>query len=227
MNFKDKIILITGASSGLGKALCLELAKTGCNIIALARHEAGLVKLQKAIEEAGGRCLAIPFNLTKFDQYQDLFDALKTQIPHLDGVVHAAGDLNRCTPMQFIASKDFQKMLDIHLTAPNMLTQSLLPLLEQAKAAQIIFVSCDMAEKAAPNWHAYGISKAALMHTAQMWQLEHPQKNMTFQVVNPGRMRTELMRRAYPGLDPLTIPLPSEAIAPFLDILHQSDTNES
>ncbi|MDQ6961257.1 MAG: SDR family NAD(P)-dependent oxidoreductase [Mariprofundaceae bacterium] len=227
MNFKDKIILITGASSGLGKALCLELAKTGCNIIALARHEAGLVKLQKAIEDLGGRCLAIPFDLSRFDQYQDLFDALKTQIPHLDGIVHAAGDLNRCTPMQYVQAKDFQAMLAIHLTAPNMLTQALLPLLEQAPAAQIIFVSCDMAEQAEPNWHAYGISKAALDHAAQMWQLEHPQKKMCFHVVNPGRMRTELMRRAYPGLDPLTIPLPSEAIAPFLAILEKIGLHES
>jgi len=225
MNFKDRIIMVTGASSGLGKALCLELAKTGCNIVALARHDAGLVKLQRTIENHGGRCLAIPFDLTKFDEYTALFDALKTQIPHLDGIVHAAGDLNRCTPMQYVSHKDFRKMLDIHLTAPNMLTQSLLPLLEQAKAAKNIFVSCDMAQQAAPNWHAYGMSKASLEHAAQIWRLEHPKKAMSFHVVNPGRMRTELMRRAYPGLDPTTIPLPTEAITPFLHIL--SGDNES
>jgi len=225
MNFKDSIIMVTGASSGLGKALCLELAKTGCNIIALARHEAGLLKLQTAIEAAGGRCLAIPFDLTKFEAYTELFDALKTQIPHLDGIVHAAGDLNRCAPMQYVSYKDFRKMLDIHLTAPNMLTQSVLPLLEQGKAAKVIFVSCDMAEKAAPNWHAYGMSKASLEHAAQIWRLEHPKKKMRFHVLNPGKMRTELMRRAYPGLDPSSIALPSEAIAPFLAIL--SGTDES
>ncbi len=217
--FSNRIILVTGASSGLGRAICIALGHEGANVLALARNEDALADTQAAVESAGGRCLAIPFDLARYAEFPRLFDALKQQVPHLDGLVHAAGELNRCAPMQYVEAAKFRRMLDINLTAPNLLTQAMFPLLERAGQASVIFTTCDMAGQAQPNWHGYGLAKAALVHSAAMWQLEHPGKAIRFNAINPGRMRTETMRRAFPGLDPTTIPEPEAAVEAFLYLL--------
>ena len=150
--FKDRIYLITGASDGIGQRVAVALAEAGAHVIALGRDEERLQQTQERIEELGGRCLCIPFDLMKFDQYGKLFLALKDHVPHLDGLVHCAGSIDRCTPLQYVKAETFRKMLDIHLTAPNMLTQIMLPLLKRAPAASIIFTSCDMLDQDQTNW---------------------------------------------------------------------------
>ena len=223
--FVDRIIMVTGASSGLGRAISIALGSEGANVLALGRNEDALASTQAEVEKAGGKCLAIPFDLARYGEFPRLFETLKQQVPHLDGIVHAAGELNRCSPMQHVEATKFRRMLDINLTAPNMLTQALFPLLEQAKAASVIFTSCDMAEETQANWHGYGLAKAALVQSAAMWQLEHPQKPIRFNALNPGRMRTELMKRAFPGLDPMTIPEPDGAVEAFLHLLCDASAN--
>jgi len=223
--FNGRIIMVTGATSGLGRAICIALGDEGANVLALARNEDALADTQAAVESAGGRCLAIPFDLARYGEFPRLFDALKQQVPHLDGLVHAAGDLGRCAPMQFVEASTFRRMLDINLSAPNLLTQALFPLLARARTASVIFTTCDMAAQAQPNWHGYGLAKAALVHAAAMWQLEHPNASIRFNAVNPGRMRTELMRRAFPGLDPADVPPPEKSVAAFLYLLSDATAN--
>jgi len=222
--FTDRIVMVTGASSGLGRAICIALGKEGANVLALGRNEERLARTQAEVENAGGRCLGIPFDLARYGEFPGLFDALKQQVPHLDGIVHAAGELNRCSPMQHVEAAKFRRMLDINLTAPNLLTQALFPLLERATGASVIFTTCDMAEQAQANWHGYGLAKSALVQSAAMWQLEHPKKAIRFNAVNPGRMRTELMKRAFPGLDAATIPEPDGAVGAFLYLLSDAST---
>lgn len=223
--FVDRIIMVTGASSGLGRGICLALGSEGTNVLALGRNEEALAKTQTEVEKAGGKCMAIPFDLARYGEFPGLFEALKQQVPHLDGIVHAAGELNRCAPMQHVEASKFRRMLDINLTAPNLLTQALFPLLEQAESASVIFTSCDMAEETQPNWHGYGLAKSALVQSAAMWQLEHPKKGIRFNAINPGRMRTELMKRAFPGLDSMTIPEPDGAVPAFLYLLSDAAIN--
>lgn len=216
---QDRIIMVTGASDGIGQAVAAAAGEQGANVVALGRNEQGLQDTLERIEELGGRCLCLPFDLLKFDDYDKLFLALKDQIPHLDGLVHCAGDLGRCTPMQYVETKDFRKMLDIHLTAPNILTQSMFPLLKRAEAASVIFTTCDMITEDQPNWHGYGMAKRALGYAAAMWQAEHHQKPYRFNTLNPGRVRTELFKRAYPGIHPREIP-PASSVAPaYLHLL--------
>ncbi len=216
---RERIILVTGASSGLGQALCKALGSEGVNVIALARNEEGLEQTQRMVEKAGGRCLCVPFDLLQFDQYPKLRLGLCQQVPHLDGLVHAAGDLDRCSPMQYVKTAEFRRMLDINLTAPNLLTQYLFPLLVRARSASVIFTACDMADEVQPNWHGYGIAKAGLVHAAELWQLEHPGKELRFNCINPGRMRTRILKRSYPGLVEDTIPEPESVCRAFLYLL--------
>lgn len=223
--FKDKIIMVTGAASGLGRAIATQLGSEGANVIALDKEEEGLAITQQRIEDAGGRCLCIPFDLLNFDGYDQLFLALKDQVPHLDGLAHCAGYLARCTPMQHVKTDSFRKMLDMHLTAPNMLTKSMFPLLKRAEAASIIFTTCDMITEDKPNWHGYGMAKRALGYAAAMWQAEQPNRPMRFNTINPGRMRTPTFERAYPGLSPSAVPVAAD-IAPAFVYMLSDDSKE-
>jgi len=216
---KDKVILVTGASDGLGRAVAAALGEEGANVLTLGRKDVELEVTQARIEELGGRCLAIPFDLLNFDDYGKLFLALKDQVPHLDGLVHCAGELTRCTPMEHIKTKDFRRMLDINLTAPNMLTQMMLPLLKRAESASVIFTSCDMVEEDQMHWHGYGLAKRALPYAAAMWQGENPNKNIRFNTLNPGRIRTEMFKKAYPGLHGRHVPAPVVVAPAFLQLL--------
>lgn len=218
---KDKIIMVTGGSDGIGRAVAAALGEEGANVVVLGRKEEALAVTQARVEELGGQCLAIPFDLLKFDDYGKLFLALKDQIPHLDGLVHCAGELARCSPMTDIKVKDFRKMLDINLTAPNMLTQMMMPLIKRAEAASVIFTSCDMAEEDQMHWHGYGMAKRALPYAAAMWQGENPQKPYRFNTLNPGRVRTEIFKRAYPGLHGRHVPAPVVVAPAYLQLLSE------
>jgi len=220
---KQAIVMVTGASSGLGRALCIALARQGTNIVALGRDADALAETQLAVEKEGGRCLCIPFDLLEFDAYGKLFLALKDQIPHLDALIHCAGALNRCTPMQYVKADDFRSMLDIHLAAPNLLTQILLPLLRRADKSTVIFTSCDMMDADLPNWHGYGMAKRALNYAAAMWQAEQPDSPYRFVTLNPGKMRTTLFKRAYGGMHPKEVPPPEDAVEGFLRVLAAPD----
>ncbi|MDX8408731.1 MAG: SDR family NAD(P)-dependent oxidoreductase [Mariprofundales bacterium] len=212
----QRIIMVTGASGGLGKALAIALGGERASVVALARSEEGLETTQQAVEEAGGRCLCVPFDLLDFDHYDELFLALKDQIPHLDGLVHCGGAIDRCTPLQYVKTEVLRGMLDLHLNAPTLLTRSMFPLLKRAPAASTIFLACDMSDNDQANWHGYGLAKRALPYAAAMWQMEQGDKPMRFNAFNPGRMRTTTFQRAYGGIKPNTIPLPEQHAVPAL-----------
>ncbi len=223
-SLKDSIQLVTGASSGIGREVAIALGTLGANVVALGRDEDALADTQARIEQAGGRCLCVPFDLLQFDAYDRLFLALKDQIPHLDGLVHCAGFIKRCTPMQYVKTEDFRAMLDIHLTAPNMLTRVLLPLIRRGKACSVVFTTCDMVARDQPNWHGYGLAKRALGYAAAMWTIEHPDAPYRFNTLNPGLVRTELFRRTYGGMHPSEVPPPSSVVPAYLYLLSEASS---
>ncbi|MDX8401404.1 MAG: SDR family NAD(P)-dependent oxidoreductase [Mariprofundaceae bacterium] len=221
--FKDSIHLITGASGGLGRALAVALGAEGANIVALGRDEDELAETQTRVEQAGGRCLCVPFDLGDFEHYDRLFLALKDQIPHLDGLVHCAGAIKRCAPMQHVKPQDFREAVDLNLTAPNLLTRALFPLIRRGRACSVVFVTCDMVDRDLPNWHGYGLAKRALAYAAAMWTAEHPDAPFRFNAFNPGKIRTETFRRTYGGMHPKEVPPATEVVPALMRLLAPAD----
>ncbi len=217
--FQDRIIMVTGASDGIGQHVAAALGEAGASVIAIGRNEDGLQQTMERIEELGGRCLCVPFDLTDFDNYGKLFLSLKDQIPHLDGLVHCAASIDRCAPMQYIKQDVFRESLDINLTAPNMLTQMMLPLLRRADAASVVFTTCDMVDEDQNNWHAYGMAKRALAYAAAMWQNEHEEKPYRFNALNPGLVRTALFKRTFGGMHPNEVPAATTVVPAYLYLL--------
>jgi NAD(P)-dependent dehydrogenase (short-subunit alcohol dehydrogenase family) len=218
-----RVILITGASSGLGRALALECAKAGATVILSGRNPGKLERVYDEIERLGAPQPAIaPLDLataTAVD-YDGLAQIIGTEFGKLDGLVHSAGLLGDRTPLEQYDIPTWCKVLHVNLTAPFILTQVLLPELRKSADASIIFVSSGVVKNARPFWGAYAVAKTGLESVRSMLAQElegHP--NIRVNTINPGRMRTPMRAAAYPAEDPNTVPTPASVTGPFLYLL--------
>jgi NAD(P)-dependent dehydrogenase (short-subunit alcohol dehydrogenase family) len=218
-----RAILITGATGGLGRALCLACAGAGANVILCGRNSAKLDRLYDEIEVRGCPQPAIAVldlaTATAAD-YDLLARTVEAEFGRLDGLVHSAAILGDRTPLDQYDVPTWCKVLHVNLTAPFILTQVLVPSLRRAADASVIFVSSAVAKNARPFWGGYAVSKSGLEAVRSLFSLELQEvSNIRLNSVNPGRMRTPMRAAAYPAEDPNTLPNPDAVAATFLYLL--------
>jgi NAD(P)-dependent dehydrogenase (short-subunit alcohol dehydrogenase family) len=218
-----RVILITGAGSGLGKALAIEGARAGANVILCGRNQSKLEHVYDEIESMGGPRPALArldlASATAVD-YDNLAGTIGSEFGKLDGLVHAAGLLGDRTPLEQYDVPTWCKVLHVNLTAPFILTQVLLPALRCSADASVIFVSSGVVTNPRPFWGAYAVAKSGLESVRSMFSQElEGEPNIRVNSVNPGRMRTAMRAAAYPGEDPNTVPTPASVSGPFLYLL--------
>ena len=158
----DRVILVTGAGGGLGAALCKVLAAHGATVILLGRTVRRLNAVYDEIEAAGGPTPAIyPMDLrgaTEHD-YDELNATIEREFGRLDGLVHCAALLGTLTPIELFDLQVWSTVLHVNLTAPMLITRSLLPSLKASGAASVVFCSD---RKTRAYWGAYGVAKSGL-----------------------------------------------------------------
>jgi len=218
-----RVILVTGASSGLGQALAIECARAGATVILSGRNGAKLERVYDEIESLGAPQPAIArldlATATAVD-YDALAQTIGTEFGRLDGLVHSAGLLGDRTPLEQYDVPTWCKVLHVNLTAPFILTQVLLPCLRKSPDASIVFVSSGVVHNSRPFWGAYAVAKTGLESVRSMWSQElEGEANIRVNSVNPGRMRTPMRAAAYPGEDPNTLPTPASVTGPFIYLL--------
>jgi len=218
-----RVILITGAGSGLGKALAIECARAGAGVILSGRNLSKLERVYDEITAMGAPQPAIATldlaAATAVD-YDNLAKTVDNEFGKLDGVVHAAGLLGDRTPLEQYDVPTWCKVLHVNLTAPFILTQVLLPNLRKSKDASVIFVSSGVVNSPRPFWGAYAVSKCGLEAVRSMFSQElEGEPNIRVNSVNPGRMRTAMRAAAYPAENPNTVPAPASVSGPFLYLL--------
>jgi NAD(P)-dependent dehydrogenase (short-subunit alcohol dehydrogenase family) len=218
-----RVILITGASSGLGRALAIECARVGASVILCGRSLPKLERVYDEIEALGKARPAIATldlaAATAVD-YDNLAATIGSEFGKLDGLVHAAGLLGDRTPLEQYDVPTWCKVLHVNLTAPFILTQVLLPQLRNSADASVIFVSSGVVKNQRPFWGAYAVAKSGLESVRSMWAQElEGEPNLRVNSVNPGRMRTAMRAAAYPGEDPNTVPPPASVSGTFLYLL--------
>jgi NAD(P)-dependent dehydrogenase (short-subunit alcohol dehydrogenase family) len=225
---KGRVILITGAGSGLGRALAIGCARAGASVILSGRNSAKLDRVYDEIESLGGDGALQPAIATldlaaaTAVEYDALARTIGTEFGRLDGLVHAAALLGDRTPLEQYDVPQWCKVLHVNLTAPFILTQVMLPALRKSPDASVIFVSSGVVKQARPFWGAYAVSKAGLESVRAMWFEElEGEANIRFNSVNPGRMRTAMRAAAYPAEDPNTVPSAESVIGPFLYLLSE------
>jgi NAD(P)-dependent dehydrogenase (short-subunit alcohol dehydrogenase family) len=218
-----RVVLITGAGSGLGRALAIECARSGASVILSGRSQPKVERVYDEIEAMGAPQPAIAIldlaAATAVD-YDNLAKTIDSEFGKLDGVVHAAALLGDRTPLEQYDVPTWCKVLHVNLTAPFILTQVLLPNLRKSADASVIFVSSGVVKNQRPFWGAYAVAKSGLESVRSMLSQElDGEPNIRVNSVNPGRMRTAMRAAAYPAEDPNTVPTPASVSGPFLYLL--------
>jgi len=218
-----RVILITGAGSGLGRALAIECARVGATVILSGRNAAKLERVYDQIVLLGAPTPAIAtldLAAATAVEYDALARVVDTEFGKLDGVVHAAALLGDRTPLEQYDVPTWCRVLHVNLTAPFILTQVLLPNLRKAEDASIIFVSSGVVKQSRPYWGAYAVAKCGLESVRSLWAEElDGEANIRVNSVNPGRIRTAMRAAAYPAEDPNTVPTPESVTGTFLYLL--------
>lgn len=199
----ETVVVITGASRGIGAALAKRLGAAGAQTVLLARAVAGLEETDDAIRAAGGPpALLVPLDFAKADQEFDLLGRqLYERFGHVDGLYACAATLGPLGPVGHCSPKDWQQVMQVNLNANHRLIRSLDPLLRQSKAARAVFLTCSQGNQAEAYWAAYGASKAGLERLAQSYALETRKTAITVTLFEPPPCATRLRAQAFPGED--------------------------
>lgn len=218
-----RIILVTGAGDGIGRALALRCAELGAQVILLGRNAAKLEAVYDQIEAAGHAPAAIcELDLEKADAaaFDSLADQLFDSYGRLDGLVHNAAALGPRTLLDQVKPEAWMQVIQTNLNAPFLLTRALMPLLRASTDASVVMLSSSVGRKGRAYWGPYAISKFALEGLMQVLADEQDgTSNIRVNSVNPGATRTAMRARAYPNEAPERNPAPEAILPVFLYLL--------
>ena len=220
---KNRVILITGAGDGIGRAAAIDSARLGATVILLGRTIEKLEVVYDEIENAGYPQAAIyPLDLRSAtdEDYISLAQGVEDEFGGLDGLVHNASILGQRTPLSNYESRTWNLVMQVNATAPFMMTQALLPLLEVSKDASIIFTSSGVVAQGKAYWGAYSVSKFATEGMAQILADETGNTSkIRVNIIDPGATRTSMRAQAYPGENPAQNPLPKDIMPVYQYLL--------
>jgi NAD(P)-dependent dehydrogenase (short-subunit alcohol dehydrogenase family) len=206
MLLKNKNILITGATDGIGAQISKLYSSHGANIILLGRNEEKLNKIyDDIIENKNTKPLILECDLNQISDNgaKEIAKAISDEYGVLHGLIHNAAELGKLTSLENYSLDDWDKLMRVNLTAPFLLTKYLLPSLKEADNGRVILTSSGVAHKGRAFWGAYSISKAALKTMQEIFSEEfEDSSSIKFFSFDPGATRTKMRSTAYPAEDP-------------------------
>lgn len=215
----NRIILVTGASDGIGREAALTYARYGANVILLGRNEE---KLRSVAQELGDKCghtahwfILDLLTATPAD-CQHLAQQISGLVPRLDGVLHNAGILGDIVPMDEQDPQTWQNVMQVNVNATFFLTQALLPLLLKSDAGSLVFTSSSVGRVGRAGWGAYAASKFATEGMMQVLAEEYKHQNLRVNCINPGGTRTAMRASAFPSEDPEKLKTPRDLMPLYL-----------
>jgi NAD(P)-dependent dehydrogenase (short-subunit alcohol dehydrogenase family) len=227
-SLRDRVVLVTGATGGLGRATSLAAASAGAILVLLGRKVRALEAVYDEIVALGAPTPALyPMDLTGATpkDYAELAAAIERELGRLDGLVHAAAQFDTLQPFEQQTPEEWTRTQQVNLTAPFLLTQACLPLLRRADDAAIVFVFDDVARVGKAFWGGYGVAKHALQGLASIVHQETESSSVRTHALLPGPMRTALRRAAYYGENTLEHPDPSFAASGIVCLLGPAASN--
>lgn len=211
---RDRVVLIAGATGGLGRAAALACARAGSTVILAGRKVKSLEAVYDEIEATSGMQPAIyPINFegASPDDYLEMADAVQAQCGRLDAVVHAAVHFDGLRALEHFKSIDWIKVQQVCLNAPFLLTQACLPLLKMRDDAAVVFIHDDPVRIGKAYWGSYGVAKAGLAGLSAILHQETDSSPVRVHGLLPPPMRTGFRRMAYFGENTLERDLPDAA----------------
>lgn len=219
----DRVILVTGATGGLGRAASLALAAHGATVILLGRTLKKLERVYDEIEARGApkpAMLVADLAVAGEPDYETVARTIEQEFGKLDGLLHSAAELGALAPLELYESRTWQRVLAVNLTAPFLLTRACLPLLKRSEDASVVFTSADVGRKARAYWGAYAVANFGIEGMAQVLADELAESTrIRVNTLDPGPVRTNLRAAAYPGEAPGAAPPPEAVMTTYLYLL--------
>jgi NAD(P)-dependent dehydrogenase (short-subunit alcohol dehydrogenase family) len=226
-----RAILITGATGGLGRPLALACAAHGATVVLHGRVVRKLEALYDEVVAAGGpEPTILPLDLAQAgaEDFASVAGAIRAQLGRLDGLVHTAAFVGSLGPIEHQSLDVWQKVLRVNVAAAMALTRSVVPLLDAAPDASVVFTLDTRGEDPRAFWGAYAAAKAAISAFASTLADEWEQRqNLRVNAIVPGPIRSPLRTLTHPGEDKSALP-ESDALVPlFLWLLGAQAKAES
>lgn len=220
-----RVVVVTGASRGIGRAAAMAIGAAGGHVIAIARTTGALEELDDALRAQGSEgATLVPVDLSDSPAIDRLGAAIAERWGRLDGLVGAAGSLGLLTPLAHLEPKTFDEVMGVNVMANWRLIRSLDPLLRAAQAGRAVFVTSGAAQSCRPFWGAYSVSKAALDALVKTYAAEIATTRARANLFSPGATRTVMRAKAMPGEDPSSLPTPETVAAALVPLLFESET---
>lgn len=220
---QERIILITGAGDGIGKAAALACAGAGAKVILAGRTLAKLEQVYDEIVAANGsEPLIYPVDLegATTEDYDELAVNLDQQFGRLDGLLLNAGILGQRTPLSNYRQDVWDKVIKVNVTAQFQMTQALMPVLEKSADASVIFTSSGVGRVGRAFWGAYAVSKFAVEGMVQTWAAElEGMGSVRINCINPGGTSTNMRAQAFPAENPNQLKTAAEIMPAYLYLL--------
>lgn len=214
-----KVILVTGASRGIGREVALEAARHGAELIITGRTTGALEEVDDEIAAAGGNAVIVELDQTDLEATPRLAAAIGSRWGRLDGLVANAGQLGQLSPMAHSDPETWDRTMLVNLTSIFHMVRAFDGLLRASPAGRAVLVSSGAAVGARPYWGAYAVSKAGLESMGRAWAAESEQTNMKINMMDPGGTRTAMRAAAFPGEDPQTLPSAADVARCFIPLL--------
>ena len=226
---KNKIVLVTGASRGIGKSASVMYASLGAKVILLGRD---LKSLEQVYDEIVQLKYSEPMislmDLERADgnDYQAVYENMMNEFGRLDGLLLNASMLGDRSPIAHYDSETWVRTLHVNLTTQFLLTQTLLPVLYESDSASVIFTSSGVGKVGKAFWGAYSVSKFGVEALSQILSAEHEgQSTIRFNCINPGATRTKMRKEAYPYEDEMKLKEPDELMEKYVWLMSDDSRN--
>jgi len=219
---EQRVIVVTGAGAGIGRAAALAFARHGAVCVLLGRQIPALESLYDEIVAAGAPEPAIyPMDLqgAATHDYEELGLRLGEQLGRVDGVLLNAAMLGTLSPIEHADNEEFARVLHVNVTSSFMLMQALLPLLQAREDASVIMTSAGVGRRAKAYWGAYAVSKFATEGLMQVMADEAAATTVRVNSLNPGTVRTRMRATAFPAEDPQALAMPADIMPAYLYLM--------
>ncbi len=220
-SFRGKVALITGASSGIGRAVALEYARRGGAVLLSGRSLERLEEVARQVRRSSVEATVCPCDLAREEDLRFLGERVRTNAPRLDLVVHAAGAYV-AGPVAEVPVADLDLLYAANVRAPYFMTRELLPLLRRSRG-QIVFINSTVVFGSEPGVAAYSLTKRALKGLADHLRSEVNVDGIRVLSVFPGRTATPMQERiqakAAKPYDPTNLLQPEDVAAAVVDAL--------
>ncbi|MEZ5832562.1 MAG: SDR family oxidoreductase [Dongiaceae bacterium] len=190
-NIAGKVVVITGASSGLGEATARLLSDEGATLVLGARRADRLQSLVRALTESGGKALAVTTDVTRLDQVQKLVDAAVQTYGRIDAIINNAGLMPQSL-LERLKVEEWDRMIDVNVKGVLYGIAAALPYMRQQKSGHIINVSSVAGHKVGPGFAVYAATKHAVRALTEGLRQEVKPYNIRTTVISPGAVATEL-----------------------------------